>query len=61
MRSTLKAGIEYRFSFIIDGSKFVPALYPDSDEFQAMPNVFAERLGTPHTFADLLLNGPGFL
>ena len=41
MKDTLKPGIEHTFSFGIDDSKTVPALYPESDEFQAMPNVFA--------------------
>ncbi|EFK05659.1 conserved hypothetical protein [delta proteobacterium NaphS2] len=41
MKKTLKPGIEHTFSFGITASKIVPALYPESDEFQAMPNVFA--------------------
>ena len=41
MKETLKAGLEHTFSFNIDESKLVPALYPESEEFQAMPNVFA--------------------
>ena len=41
MKKTLKPGIEHTLSFKINESKTVPALYPESDEFQAMPNVFA--------------------
>ncbi len=41
MKKTLQPGIEREFSFYIDESKSVPALYPESDEFKAMPNVFA--------------------
>lgn len=41
MKNSLKQGIEYNFSFTITESKLVPALYPESDEFQGMPNVFA--------------------
>ena len=41
MKGTLQPGIEHTFSFSVNESKSVPALYPESDEFQAMPNVFA--------------------
>ena len=41
MKGTLEPGIEHTFSFSVNESKSVPALYPESDEFQAMPNVFA--------------------
>jgi len=41
MKDSLKPGITYRFSFTVTKSKLVPALYPESEEFQAMPNVFA--------------------
>ena len=41
MRDTLKPGIRYEHKFIIPASKTVPALYPESPEFQAMPEVFA--------------------
>ena len=41
MKETLQPGIEHTFSFSVNESKSVPALYPESDEFQAMPNVFA--------------------
>jgi fluoroacetyl-CoA thioesterase len=41
MKDTLKPGIESEFTFRIPGSKTVSALYPESAEFQAMPEVFA--------------------
>lgn len=41
MKDTLKAGIESEFTFRIPESKTVPALYPESTEFQEMPEVFA--------------------
>ena len=41
MKDTLKPGIESEFTFSIPGSKTVPALYPESAEFQEMPEVFA--------------------
>ena len=41
MKKTLQPGIEHTFSFSDNESKSVPALYPESDEFRAMPNVFA--------------------
>jgi fluoroacetyl-CoA thioesterase len=41
MRETLQAGITHELSFRIPSSKTVPELYPESDEFQAMPEVFA--------------------
>ena len=41
MKETLQPGMEHTFSFSVNESKSVPALYPESDEFQAMPNVFA--------------------
>ncbi len=41
MKDTLKPGIESELSFRIPESKTVPALYPESAEFQAMPGVFA--------------------
>ena len=37
----LKPGIKYSHKFVIPASKTVPALYPESDEFIAMPEVFA--------------------
>lgn len=41
MKDTLKPGISYEHRFIIPKSKTVPALYPESPEFVAMPEVFA--------------------
>lgn len=41
MKETLKAGIKYEHKFIIPPSKTVPALYPESEEFVVMPEVFA--------------------
>jgi fluoroacetyl-CoA thioesterase len=41
MKPTLKAGLSTKFSFVIPESKTVPALFPESPEFQAMPRVFA--------------------
>jgi fluoroacetyl-CoA thioesterase len=41
MKETLKAGIEHELRFRVPDSKTVPALYPESSEFQAMPRVFA--------------------
>lgn len=37
----LKIGIKYEHKFIVPKSKTVPALYPESQEFLAMPEVFA--------------------
>jgi fluoroacetyl-CoA thioesterase len=41
MKETLKPGIVYEHKFVVPPSKTVPALYPESDEFVAMPEVFA--------------------
>jgi fluoroacetyl-CoA thioesterase len=41
MKDTLKPGIESKFTLRIEESKTVPALYPESTEFQEMPKVFA--------------------
>ena len=41
MKDSLKPGIESEFKFHIPESKTVPALYPESAEFQEMPEVFA--------------------
>ena len=40
-KDTLKAGLEHELRFRVTESKTVPALYPESSEFQAMPRVFA--------------------
>jgi len=41
MKETLKPGIKYKHKFVVPSSKTVPALYPESEEFLAMPEVFA--------------------
>ena len=41
MKETLQPGIEHQFTITITEAKTVPALYPESSEFQAMPDVFA--------------------
>lgn len=41
MKETLMPGIKYEHKFMLPVSKTVPALYPESEEFMAMPEVFA--------------------
>jgi len=41
MKDSLRPGIEHELKFKIPPSKTVPMLYPESAEFQEMPNVFA--------------------
>lgn len=41
MKDTLKVGVEHEFRFRVPESKTVRALYPESPEFQVMPEVFA--------------------
>jgi fluoroacetyl-CoA thioesterase len=41
MKETLQPGIRYQHKFIVPASKTVPALYPEAEEFLAMPEVFA--------------------
>ena len=41
MKDSLKAGIKYQHKFTIPKSKTVPNLYPESEEFKIMPEVFA--------------------
>ncbi len=41
MKESLKPGIEHEFRFRVPETKTVPALYPESPEFRAMPQVFA--------------------
>ncbi len=41
MKESLKAGITYEHKFLVPSSKTAPALYPESPEFLAMPEVFA--------------------
>lgn len=41
MKDTLAVGLQYQHTFKVPVSKTVPALYPEADEFLAMPEVFA--------------------
>jgi fluoroacetyl-CoA thioesterase len=41
MKDSLLPGLEHTFTFQVPESKIVPALYPESDEFQMMPHVLA--------------------
>lgn len=41
MKDSLQPGIRYQHQFVIPASKTVPALYPEAEEFAAMPEVFA--------------------
>ncbi len=41
MKESLKVGIRYTHKFVVPKSKTVPALYPESEEFILMPEVFA--------------------
>jgi fluoroacetyl-CoA thioesterase len=41
MKDSLQPGIRYEHKFVVPPSKTVPALYPESEEFVAMPEVFA--------------------
>lgn len=41
MKPTLKPGIKHEFCFRVPQTKTVPSLYPESPEFQEMPEVFA--------------------
>lgn len=41
MKETLKPGIKFEHKFVVPKSKTVPCLYPESEEFVAMPEVFA--------------------
>jgi fluoroacetyl-CoA thioesterase len=41
MKDSLQPGIRYTQQYIVPQSKTVPALYPEADEFLAMPEVFA--------------------
>jgi len=41
LRDTLKPGIRYEHKFVVQRSKTVPALYPESQKFVEMPEVFA--------------------
>jgi fluoroacetyl-CoA thioesterase len=41
MKDSLKPGIEYELVYRVPESKTVPYLYPEAQEFQVMPRVFA--------------------
>jgi len=41
LKPSLKPGITYQHRFIVPATKTVPALYPEAEEFLAMPEVFA--------------------
>ncbi len=41
MKQSLKVGLEHEFRFEVPTSKIVPALFPESPEFQLMPRVLA--------------------
>lgn len=41
MKDTLKPGLEHSFSFTVTKEKTVPYVYPESDLFREMPEVFA--------------------
>jgi fluoroacetyl-CoA thioesterase len=41
LKESLKPGIRYEHKYIVPPTKTVPALYPEAEEFVAMPEVFA--------------------
>lgn len=41
MKESLKPGLRYEHKFVVPATKTVPALYPEAEEFVAMPEVFA--------------------
>jgi fluoroacetyl-CoA thioesterase len=41
MKSSLQPGLTHTFKFKVPENKTVPHLFPESSEFQAMPNVLA--------------------
>ena len=41
MKPTLVPGLDHTLRFVVPDAKTVPALYPESAEFRAMPSVFA--------------------
>lgn len=41
MKPTLLPGIRYEHRYVVPVNKTVPALYPEVEEFRAMPEVFA--------------------
>lgn len=41
MKDSLQPGLAHEFRFRMEETKIVPALYPESEEFQMMPHVLA--------------------
>jgi fluoroacetyl-CoA thioesterase len=41
MKESLQPGLRFQHRFVVPRSKTVPALYPEAEEFAAMPEVFA--------------------
>jgi fluoroacetyl-CoA thioesterase len=41
LKASLQPGIRFEHKFMVPASKTVPALYPEAEEFTAMPEVFA--------------------
>ncbi len=41
MKETLRPGLEYTLTYTVPKTKTVPHLYPESERFQEMPEVFA--------------------
>jgi len=41
MKESLKAGLTHEFKFTVPESKTVPNIYPEAEDFQVMPKVFA--------------------
>jgi len=41
MKESLQPGLEHTFSFLVSTEKTVPYVYPESDIFREMPEVFA--------------------
>lgn len=41
MKDSLQPGITFEHRFTVTDNKLVPALYPEAEEFQVMPQVFA--------------------
>jgi len=41
MKENIKPGLTFEYEYIVPNNKTVPCLYPESPEFQVMPQVFA--------------------
>ena len=41
MKETLQPGVQFRFRYEVPVTRTVPYLLPESEEFQAMPEVLA--------------------